>query len=241
MAGGFGSGVGGFHGGSSNGWHGGGGSGGWNGGGSNGWHGGGWNNWHGGSGWGWGGCCSFNFSFGYYGGYPSYGYYPYYAYYPYPYYAYPYPYSYYPYYPSYPPSYGYAPVAPTSGYQVQGSYQDQGGYVTSGEDSGQQSPAEQPRSYVPQPTPRSSATTLRQAVYIPQASNSASAATSHYAASPTVKRIAVRPEVDNVVHALRGMPPAARQRAIASGQYSNLSSTEMEYVKYAVSPPASIN
>ena len=41
----------------------------------------------------------------------------------------------------------------------------------------------------------------------------------------------MRPEVQNVVRALRAMPPQARQQQIDSGRYSNLSPQEMKLVR----------
>jgi hypothetical protein len=43
----------------------------------------------------------------------------------------------------------------------------------------------------------------------------------------------MRPEVQNVIRALRGMPPQARQRAINSGEYSSLSPQELKLASYA--------
>ncbi|MGB8768913.1 MAG: hypothetical protein WCC92_04820, partial [Candidatus Korobacteraceae bacterium] len=49
----------------------------------------------------------------------------------------------------------------------------------------------------------------------------------------------MRPEVHNVIRALRGMPPEARQREIDSGRYSNLTPEELKLAKYAADlPPA---
>jgi hypothetical protein len=45
--------------------------------------------------------------------------------------------------------------------------------------------------------------------------------------------------VQNVIRALRAMPPAARERQIDSGRYSNLTPKELEFVRYAADlPPA---
>jgi hypothetical protein len=49
----------------------------------------------------------------------------------------------------------------------------------------------------------------------------------------------LRPEVQNVIRALRGMPPAARERQIDSGRYSNLTPKELEIVRYAADLPQS--
>jgi len=48
----------------------------------------------------------------------------------------------------------------------------------------------------------------------------------------------MRPEVQNVIRALRAMPPAARQQQIESGRYSNLSPQEMKLVRDAADVPA---
>jgi hypothetical protein len=47
----------------------------------------------------------------------------------------------------------------------------------------------------------------------------------------------IRPEVQNVIRALRGMPPEARQRAIDSGQYGDFSPQELKLVRYAANVP----
>jgi len=47
----------------------------------------------------------------------------------------------------------------------------------------------------------------------------------------------MRPEVQNVIRALRGMPPEARLRAINSGQYSGFSPQELKLVTYAANLP----
>ena len=45
------------------------------------------------------------------------------------------------------------------------------------------------------------------------------------------------PAAQNVVRALHGMPPAARQQQIDSGRYNTLSPQELELVKYAAGLP----
>jgi hypothetical protein len=47
----------------------------------------------------------------------------------------------------------------------------------------------------------------------------------------------MRPQVGNIIRALRGMPPEARQRQIDSGRYSSLSPEELKLVKYAAEMP----
>jgi len=219
--GGFHGGGGGFHGGGGyGGWHGGGygGYGGWRGGYGGwygGWRGGYYGGWRGGWGWGWGWPWGFGISLNF--GWPYYGYYGY----PYSYY---YPY-YYPYYPS---SY-YAPSSDPSGYsdpappaQASGSYQNS--------------------APLRQPAPPANSVTLHEAVYRhPDANPGAAAAmsgASYRPASAEGQLPSMRPEVQNVIRALRAMPPQARQQQIDSGQYSNLSPQEMKLVRNAAGVPA---
>ena len=205
---------GGFHGsGSMGGWHGGR----WNGG----WHGGYYGGWRGGyyGGWGypywggWGFGIGFNFGWpwGYYG-YPyAYGYYPYYPY-------------YYPYYPYY-----YAPVSAPAGYVDAAPYGQQDGYP-------QNVPAPQPGASAPQFAPNSSGVKLLEVTHRPPASYrtvAASASAARYRPAPQRKLPPVRAEVQNVIRALYGMPPAARQREIDSGLYNTLSPQELELVRTA--------
>jgi len=49
---------------------------------------------------------------------------------------------------------------------------------------------------------------------------------------------AMRPEVQNVIRALRAMPPEARQRQLESGRYSNLSPQELKLVRQAADVPS---
>ena len=225
-------GGGGFHGGGG-GWHGGG-YGGWHGGGYGGWHGGGYGGWHGGyggwyggwrsgyGGWGWGWPWGFGLSFNF--GWPYYGYYGY----PYA-YSYPYPY-YYPYYPysNYAPGY-YAPSGDPSGYsdpapptQTSGTFQN----------SGPRRPPAAPANTV----------TLQEAVHRPPADNygtaSAVRGASYRPASAESQLPPMRPEVQNVIRALRAMPPEARQEQIDSGRYGNLSPEEMKLVRDAADVPS---
>ena len=240
--GGFHGGGGGFHGG---GWHGGGGYGGWHGG-YGGWRGGyggyyggyrggyggyyrggyggyyrgGYGAYYGGWGWPWGFGVSLNF------GWPYYGYYG--GYYGYP-YAYSYPY-YYPYYPNsyYAPGY-YAPSSGPAGYsdpappaQASGSYQNS----------------------VPlrQPAPPANSVTLYEAVNRhPAANYGAAAAMSGASYRPALAERQLppmRPEVQNVIRALRAMPPQARQQQIDSGRYSDLSPQEMKLVRNPAGVPS---
>src|SRR5215469_1948360 len=212
-------GGGGFHGGGGGGYHGGGGYGGWHGGGYGGWHGGGYGGWHGGyggwqggyggwhggygggygwrggyyggwgSGWGWGWGWPWGFGISFNFGWPSWGYYGYPYAYPYPYY---YPYSYYApgsYAPSSaPPDYPGATAPPQAG----GNYQN-GGPVR-------------------QPAPPTNTLTLRETVSRHAAVNygTTSAATgtvSYRPASAERQLPPMRPEVQNVIRALRAMPP----------------------------------
>jgi hypothetical protein len=65
------------------------------------------------------------------------------------------------------------------------------------------------------------------------------------AGQPNAARFAgqqpVRPEVQVVIRALRGMPPQARQRQVDSGRYGNLSAQELKFALYAAElPPAQL-
>jgi hypothetical protein len=252
--GGHGGGGGGFHGGGGGGgYHGGGGGGGYRGGGyygGGGYHGGGYyggrGGWGGGYwgypgyGYGWGFSIGFNFG-PFWGGYG----------YPYGYSAAPY---YYPYYYPY-----YVPAAP-AGYVNYSSpstnenaySSDQSSSYVSDDDSAQQSsaPAQQWSSPARQsnvPTPRTAPTanslTIRNASYTAPtpgyATHAGAGRSSNYRPPSTSRQLAMRPEVQNVIRALRGMPPAARERQIDSGRYSNLTPKELEFVRYAADlPPA---
>jgi len=251
--GGHGGGGGGFHGGGGMAFHGGGGGGGWHGGGGS-WHGGG-GYYHGGGyyghggGYGWGGgywgypgwSFSVGFNWGpFWGGYGypyyGYGYAPYYYPYYYP-YAYPYPY--------YVPATPAAPAAYTSA-QNYSDYQDN--YAV--EQSPTPAPAYQnapPAQYQQemQTAPAPSSPTIRYASYAASsphyAANAASRTSANVrpAAYTSQQLPSVRPEVQNVIRALRAMPPAARQRQIDSGRYSNLTAAELEFVRRAANvPPA---
>lgn len=196
---------------------------------------GGWGGWHGGyypwrggygwgggywgyPGWGWGGWgFGIGVSFGWGGYWPAD---PYYAYAP----AYP------PYYPCtlyYPYAYCVSandpPAAPAA-------------YVSATSNE-QPAPAQfnGPESVAPARPPN---VTVMNASYRPGALTHA--ATSYRPPSHASPQLGdLRPEVRNVILALRGMPPAARARQIASGRYSNLSPQELEFVRYAANVPAS--
>jgi hypothetical protein len=214
--GGFHGGGGGWHGGGGGGWHGGGGGyNGWHGGGGySGWHG-GYGGWHGGyggyyGGWGWGWPWGFGVSLNF--GWPYYGY-PY---------AYSYPY----YYPYYPNSY-YAPSSGPTGYsdpappaQASGSYQNS--------------------APLRQPAPPSNSVTLHEAVYRRPAANygAAMSGASYRPASADRQLPSMRPEVRNVIRALRAMPPQARRQQIDSGRYSDLSPQELKLVRDAAGLPS---
>jgi hypothetical protein len=233
----------GFHGGGG-GWHGGGG--GWHGGGG-GWHGGG-GGWHGGAyrggwggggywgypGWGYGWGLSIGFNWGpFWGGYAyPYGfgwaprYYPYY-----------YPYGYtYPYYvpAEDPPGYAYS-------YSSYGA--DSNGYGYSSRPTSStyaDNSATQPSS--PPASDGALNVTIHEASYTrPAHSLTTRAATpSSYrpANSATRQLPALRPAVQNVIRALRAMPPDVRQRQIDPGRYNNFSPQELELVKYASGLPS---
>ena len=185
-----------------------------------------------GYGYGWGFGLGFSFGYGYPYGYAT-GWEP--AYYPY-YYYYPY---HYPYYYPYPPYYVSAPASDPSGYSATV-------YRTSS-DVSVNSPVEASASVARPPalrgTPNSNSPTTNYATYTPTApgggTDSATITSSNYrsphpAAQPLPP---LRPEVQNVIRALRGMPPDARQREIDSGRYSNLSPQELNLAKYAANLP----
>ncbi len=226
--GGFHGGGGGFHGGGG-GFHGGGGYGGWHGGGYSGWQGGGYGGWHGGGyggwrggyygggwggGWGWGWPWGFGVSLNF--GWPYYGYYGYPDAYSYPYYYPYYPYSYY-----YAPGY-YAPSSGPSGYSDPAPPAQAGGrYQNSAPPRQLTSPANN--------------VTLHEAAYRHPAANYGS---SYRPASAERQLPPMRPEVQNVIRALRAMPPQARQQQIDSGRYSDLSPQEMKLVRNAAGVPS---
>jgi len=250
-------GGGGFHGGGG-GFHGGGGSfrgGGFYGGGH--YHSAGYYGWHGGHG-GWGG--------GHWG-YPGYGYgwgfsigfnwgpfwggfgYPYgYAAAPY-YYPYYYPYAY-PYYvPAAPAGYvNYSsPSSNDNAYpsDQSSSYVPDGYSVQQSSTPAQQwsTPARQSNVPTPRVSPAANSVTIRNASYTAPAPGYATRASagpsSSYRPTSTSRELPLRPEVQNVIRALRAMPPAARQRQIDSGRYSNLTPKELDIVRYAADlPPA---
>jgi len=232
--GGFHGGGGGFHGGGGgynasgyygsrggfNGWRGGGW--GWQGGGW-GWRGGGWG-WRGG-GWGWGSGWGFGFGFGW-------G-------------------------PSWPVGFSSVWVPPFSPffYSVpvccivlvsSPSSTSPNAYSPSSDDLHNYSAAE-PSSTPPRPsTPKLNSATLQYAAYTPAAASyttgvAMGAASNYRPANGKMHQLPPpRREVQNVIRALRDMPPDARQREIDSGRYGNLSPQELEFAKYASDlPPAS--
>src|SRR5271157_2560055 len=256
--GGFHGGGGGFHGG---GWGGGGHyGGGFHGGGYGGYHGGGYYGGRGGHYGGYHGGGYYGGHGGYYGGrggywgYPGYGYGgwgfgfglsfdfggPYWGY------AYPYGYAtvyappYYPYYYAYPPYYVSVPASDPSGDYSAANYR-------TGSDVRVNSPVEASTPVARPPvlrgTPGTNSPTMNYAAYTPTAPGRRTDATTttssnyrspHSAAQPLPP---LRAEVQNVIRALRGMPPDARQREIDSGQYSNLSPQELKLAKYEASLP----
>jgi len=92
--------------------------------------------------------------------------------------------------------------------------------------------------------PGANSVTIRNASYTstaPQYARAVTATSSNYRpASSTARQLPpLRPEVKNVIRALRGMPPGARERQIDSGRYSNLTPKELQIVRYAADlPPA---
>ena len=183
--------------------------------------------------WGYGSGFSIGFSWGpFWGGYGyayPYGYAwapPYYPYY-YPYYSYPYPY--------------YAPADGPSGYAS--SYSNSS-YVPG------DAPASRPPSsaYAAHPAQPSSAPAsdgrpnvnypaIHQASYTHPAhsvtTRAARPSSQPPANSATHSLPPLSPAAQNVIRALRAMPPDARQRQIDSGRYNNLSSQELDIVKSA--------
>jgi hypothetical protein len=255
-----GGGGGGFHGGGGGGgFHGGGyygGGGGYHGGGyyggGGGYHGGGYYGWRGGwggggywgyPGYGWGFSIGFNFG-PFWGGYG----------YPYGYAAAPYYYPYYPY-PYYVPAAPAGYVNYSSPRSNDNAYSsDQSSSYVPDDYSAQQSSAAAPQWSTPArqsnvPTPRTAPTanslTIRNASYTAPAPGyathvSAGRSSNYRPVSAASRQLPpLRPEVQNVIRALRGMPPAARERQIDSGRYGNLTPKELEFVRYAADlPPA---
>jgi hypothetical protein len=261
-SGGFHGGGGGFHGGSGfvgphagnfggwrgggwngGGWHGGGwNGGGWRGGGWNGggWRGGGWNGggwrgcgwncggwrgpyfggWRGGWGYPWWGGWGFGISFNF--GWPAWGY------------GFPFAYGNFPYYyPFYPYPYYYGPVS------VQSNYPDAPPYDQAGGSPQYNAPARQPGATVPQLAPNSSGVTLQEVTYRRAAVTSpavlSNANVVHRPVPAAHEPQEMRPAVQNVIRALNGMPPAARQREIESDRYSTFTAQERELVRAVVS------
>jgi hypothetical protein len=236
---GHGGGGGGFYGGGS--WHGGG----WNGGGSwrggtASWHGG--NVWHGGR-YGWGGgywgspgwSFAVGFNFGpFWGGwgYPWAPFFPVYFLYPYPYFV-----------PAIPPSrLAFTSAQSAGGYTNSNSYAVQQPSVPAEEFQG--GPARQNPPAL-QSAPATNSLNIRNASYAlasphySSPSASGSSATVRPAVYTTQQVPNLRPEVQNVIRALRAMPPAARQRQMDSGRYSNLTPAELQIVRRAANvPPA---
>ncbi|HME11193.1 MAG TPA: hypothetical protein VKG25_29320 [Bryobacteraceae bacterium] len=264
----YGGGGGGFHGGgggggwSGGGWHGGGGSawrgGGGSWGGGSAWRGGGWSGggWRGGSGWGWGGWrggrygwgrgywgfgSTWAFSIGFNWG-PSWGGF-----------AYPFGFVWVPS-PLCSPCFVLVPAGdPPGDPDSSGSSSTGYAYASSpssnyvpDNSSAQQYRAPAPRSNVPAPPhpPAANSVTIRNASYTspaPQYARAVTATSSNYRpASSTARQLPpLRPEVQNVIRALRAMPPWARERQIDSGRYSNLTPQELQIVRHAADlPPA---
>jgi hypothetical protein len=105
--------------------------------------------------------------------------------------------------------------------------------------------ASQPSAPAPRITTGTTSATVRYAAYRPPAASQGTASASPVASSYRPARSAehqlpaVRSEVQNVIRALRGMPPDAREREIDSGRYGNLSPQELKFAKYAADlPPA---
>ena len=165
----------------------------------------------------------------YWGSYPYYGYYapPYYPYY-YP-YAYPYPYPY----PNYAPA-GDPPSNPVP--PSQGS-----NYTPDNPPAQQYRAPTQPSSSPAYPSAAATnGVTIREASYTSSVPRyPAQPVTNNYrpASSPARQLPPLRPEVQNVIRALRAMPPNARESQL--GRYGNLTPKELQIVRYAADlPPA---
>ena len=228
-------GGGGWNGGS--GWHGGGG--GWNGG--SGWHGGyhgtgyhgGWRGgYHGGGywgyprygyGWGWGAGWGFGIGFGWGSYWPSYPYaygyapgwdVPYYPYYPYPYYYYAAPAA-------------YVSSASTIYNQPADNFPSSA------------SEPEADANYAPSPrtgsAPYSNSVNVWNPTYARRLNNQRSVGTPEFIPNYSSDLQQLRPEVRNVIRAMQGMPPAARQEQLS--RYTNLSPEELNTVRLAVGLP----
>jgi hypothetical protein len=176
---------------------------------------GGWGGWgFPGFGWGsWGIGLSFNFG-GFWG--PSY--------------AYPYPYAYNPWWwapPAAPPCYYASPCYGPSGYAPAdpGSY-NPGSYSIDSQDY-----QENQNNY---PTGYSNTDYAN-----PQSTNYAGPTSQQLAESAVRQVPEARPEVRNAIRALSGMPPAARERELATGLYAGFSPEERQVVRAAVFTPAS--
>lgn len=185
---------------------------------------------YGGRGYGWGG--------GYWG-YPGYGWgwgfgisvsvgsywpvYPYddgYVYAP-PYYPYVYPYPY------------YIPGNSPTNYPSS--------YAPSSNNGDDFASAQQASAPVQQRAPAPSGPKIQYASYAATSPSHSYAAPGQSSTANSVMRQPVRPEVQIVIRALRGMPPGARQRQVDSGRYSNLSEQELKFAMYAAAlPPAGV-
>jgi hypothetical protein len=146
--------------------------------------------------------------------------------------AYPYAYGYgaYPYY------YPYSYYAPPTYVSVQPYASNQ-----SVDNSYQYAPAAQSSVPVRVSPPSTGAATLQNAAYPPSTSSYGNGAANGVARNYAPVRSTTQqlsPEVQNVIRALRAMPPDARQRQIDSGRYSNLAPKELEFAKYAADLPA---
>jgi hypothetical protein len=154
--------------------------------------------------------------------------------------AYPYGYSpvwsppYYPYYYPYPYYYySYTPASYSSGSPDPN--------IQSSNDVRVELRPEQSSAPASKSIPNMNSVTIRYAAYAPTSPGLRThAASSDYKPghSAAYKLPApLRPEVQNVIRALRGMPPGAREREIDSGRYTNLSPEELRLVKYAADLP----
>ena len=215
--------------------------GGWGRGSRGGWGGYGWR-----GGWGGWGCCGWGFGISFNFGWPGWGwgypvYAPGYVYVPYPDY----------YYSPYDPYYYYSPANASANYAGPDAQVDVE-YVQSGDSYAEsasyrqarqyRAPVTRPQRYSVRPAPSSNSLRLYEANYVTRPAMAATSVRTpaSYRASASLRRLpAARPEVHNVIRAVRAMPPDAAQRALESGRFSNLSPDELRLVRQAAGLPSS--
>ena len=144
-------------------------------------------------------------------------------------YAYPYPYAYNPWWwapPTAPPCYYASPCYGPSGY----SQADPGSYNPGSYSIDSQDYQENQNNY---PTGYSNTDYSN-----PQSTNYVGPTSQQLAESAVRQVPEARPEVRNAIRALSGMPPAARERELATGLYASFSPEERQVVRAAVFTPA---